>query len=100
MNNRLQFRHHNEIFVDRESAIEYIKSEIRNAQEGLASKDERFGYSLFAEPTVLLYKNEEDETNPHLIIAIGSVTNNGTQYNDNRFCFIDIKKKKKEMSLH
>ena len=98
MNNRLQFRHHNEIFVDRESAIEYIKSEIRNAQEGLASKDERFGYSLFAEPTVLLYKNEEDETNPHLIIAIGSVTNNGTQYNDNRFCFIDIDKTEKEIA--
>ena len=98
MNNRLQFRHHNEIFVDRESAIEYIKSEIRNAQEGLASKNERFGYSLFAEPTVLLYKNEEDETNPHLIIAIGSVTNNGTQYNDNRFCFIDIDKTEKEIA--
>ena len=57
MNNRLQFRHHNEVFDTREDAIDYIKSQIRFAEGGLAFDDKTFGYSLFAEPTVLLYKN-------------------------------------------
>ena len=44
-----------------------------------------------------MYKNvtEADptgENDPHLIFAIGSATNEGTQYNDNRFCIIDIDK--------
>lgn len=95
--NRLQFRHHSEIFDTREAAVEYIQSQIRFAEEGLAKDDPSYGYSLFGEPTVLLYKNEEDESDPHLIIAIGSVTNNGTQYLDNRFCIIDINKTESEI---
>ena len=98
MNNRLQFRHHNEVFATREAAIEYIQSQIRFATEGLAADDNRLGYSLLAEPTVLLYKNEEDETNPHVIITIGSVTNEGTQYSENKFCIIDIDKTEQEIA--
>lgn len=104
MNNRLQFRHHETIFDTRDAAIEYIKSQIRFTDEGLASVDPSYGYSLYSEPTVLRYKNEEDETDPHLILVIGSVTNKDgvetghAQYSDNRFCFIDIDKTEKEIA--
>lgn len=98
MNNRLQFRHHNEVFDTREAAIEYIQSQIRFAEEGLAKDEKSYGFSLLAEPTVLLYKKEEDETDPHLILVIGSQTNDGTQYSDNRFCIIDIDKTEQEIA--
>ena len=97
MNSRLQFRFHNDVFVSRDSAIEYIKSQIRYATEGLAASNKRLGFSLYGEPTVLRYKNEEDETDPHLMFVIGSVTNEGDQYEDNRFCIIDIDKTEKEI---
>ncbi len=92
MNNRLQFRHCNTLFETRQEAIEYIQAQIRFATEGLALKDKSQGFSLYGEPTVLKYKNEDDATNPHIIIAVGAVTNEGTQYNDNRFCIIDVDK--------
>lgn len=97
MNNRLQFRHHREIFDTREAAIEYIYSQIRFADNGLAKDERSYGFSLLAEPSILLYKNEDDETDPHLLIAIGSATNEGTQYSDNRFCIIDIDKTESEI---
>ena len=90
MNNRLQFRHHEGIFDTRLEAIEYIKSQIKLANTGLAFDDKSYGFSLFAEPTILRYKNEEDESNPHIILAIGAATNNTGQYAENRFCIIDI----------
>jgi len=100
--NRLQLRHHTPVFETREDAIEYIYSQIRFADEGLAFEDKSYGFSLLGEPTVLLYKNvtEADptgENDPHLIFVIGSATNDGTQYNDNRFCIIDIDKTEKEI---
>ena len=103
MNNRLQFRHHNEVFDTRDAAIEYIKSQIRFTEEGLAAEDPSYGFSLLAEPTVLLYKKEEDETDPHLMLVIGSQTNPGVetgsgQYTDNRFCIIDIDKTEQEIA--
>lgn len=104
MENRLQFRHHgigsgytDGVFATRDEAINYIKNDIRWTDEGLAAVDSTQGLSLFAEPTVLRYKNEEDETNPHLILAIGAVSNNSGQYQDNRFCIIDIDKTEKEI---
>ena len=102
-NNRLQFRYHEQIFNKREDAVEYIYSRIRFAESGLASEDPSYGYSLLAEPTVLLYKNvtesdPEGENDPHLIIALGSVTNEGSQYSDNRFCIIDIDKTEQEIT--
>lgn len=105
MTNRLQFRFHDEIFNTREEAIEYIYSQIRFAESGLASEDQKYGFSLLAEPTILRYKNELDDTepsgsvpSPHVILAIGSNTNPGTQYNDNRFCIIDIDKTEAEIA--
>ena len=100
MKDRLQFRHHDAIFDTREQAIEYIKTDIRNSEVGLANTDRSQTFSLYAEPTVLRYKNVDDETNPHIILAVGAVSNQneGAQYNDNRFCFIDIDNTEKEIS--
>ena len=105
--NRLQLRHHGNgsgytvadgVFETRQDAIEYIYSQIRFADSGLAYEDKKYGYSLFAEPTILRYKNIEDETNPHVILAIGSYTNDGGfGYSDNRFCIIDIDNTEKEI---
>lgn len=62
----------------KEDALGYIQSSI-NDLEGK--------FSLFAEPTVICYGNEED---PHLILAIGAVTNNTGQFAENRYTIIDI----------
>ena len=98
MENRLQFRHHTPIFETRQEAIDYIYTQIRYTDTGLATTDRSYGFSLLAEPTILRYKNEEDESNPHVIIAIGAETNDGTVgYGDNRFCIIDIDKTEKEI---
>ena len=35
MNNRLQFRHHNSIFSDKETAIDYIKQAISYEEQGM-----------------------------------------------------------------
>ena len=76
--NRLQFRHHNEIFETREDAIEYIYDKIKEEGEGIASgQNSVYSYSLFAEPTILRYKNDEEETGceykkgPHIMLVIG-----------------------------
>ena len=100
MKDRLQFRHHDAIFDTREEAIEYMLHDIRNSEVGLANTDRSQTFSLYAEPTVLRYKNVDDETNPHIILAVGAVSNQneGAQYNDNRFCFIDIDNTEKEIS--
>lgn len=100
MKDRLQFRHHDAIFDTREEAIEYMLHDIRNSEVGLANADRSQTFSLYAEPTVLRYKNVDDETNPHIILAVGAVSNQneGAQYNDNRFCFIDIDNTEKEIS--
>ena len=109
--NRLQFRHHNEIFEDRCKAIEYIYDKIKENGEGLASEQNSpYGYSLFAEPTILRYKNEDDEVHdckgdetctfkkgPHLMLVIGSETNDTIYHDRNRFCVIDIDKTEEEI---
>ena len=61
MENRLQFRHHTQIFETRQEAIDYIYTQIRYTDTGMAANDRSYGFSLFAEPTILRYKNEEDE---------------------------------------
>ena len=92
MKDRLQFRHHDDIFNTREDAIYYITNDIRRSENGLSNDDVKQCFSLYAEPTVLRYKNADDESNPHIILAIGSKSNQveGAQYADNKFCFIDI----------
>lgn len=100
MKDRLQFRHHDAIFDTREEAIAYMLHDIRNSEVGLANTDRSQTFSLYAEPTVLRYKNVDDETNPHIILAVGAVSNQneGAQYNDNRFCFIDIDNTENEIA--
>lgn len=99
MKDRLQFRHHNQIFSTREDAINYILNDIRYSESGLSAEDKKQHFSLYAEPTVLRYKNDDDASNPHIILAIGSQDNqtDGAQYSDNRYCFIDIDKTEKEI---
>ena len=99
MKDRLQFRHHDTIFNTREDAINYIKNDIRYSENGLSKDDAKQLFSLYAEPTVLRYKNADDESNPHIILAIGSKSNQveGAQYSDNKFCFIDIDKTEDEI---
>ena len=107
MDNRLQFRQHgigsgyttvDGVFETREDAIDYIKFNIRQDGECLVLDDESHAFSLFGEPTVLRYKNSEDETNPHVIIAIGSRTNTTRRMQDNRFCIIDIDNTEQEIA--
>ena len=99
MKDRLQFRHHDAIFNTREDAINYITNDIRYSENGLSNDDVKQHFSLYAEPTVLRYKNADDESNPHIILAIGSKSNQveGAQYSDNKFCFIDIDKTEDEI---
>ena len=99
MKDRLQFRHHDTIFNTREEAIYYITNDIRFSENGLANDDVKQRFSLYGEPTVLRYKNADDESNPHIILAIGSKSNQveGAQYEDNKFCFIDIDKTEDEI---
>lgn len=99
MKDRLQFRHHDAIFNTREDAINYITNDIRYSENGLSKDDIKQHFSLYAEPTVLRYKNADDESNPHIILAIGAKSNQveGAQYSDNKFCFIDIDKTEDEI---
>lgn len=99
MKDRLQFRHHDAIFNTREDAINYITNDIRYSEVGLSKDDLAQHFSLYGEPTVLRYKNADDESNPHIILAIGSKSNQveGAQYQDNKFCFIDIDKTEDEI---
>lgn len=116
--NRLQFRHHGNgnyvsgstsgetyyystdgVFNDRDEAINYLSgiTNVKYAAKGLGDKDAAQKFSLFAEPTILRYKNTEDENDPHVILAIGSVTNNMDTLLYNHFCVIDIDKTESEI---
>lgn len=63
--NRLQFRHRDEIFSNRSEAIDYF-NKIANVEEKVS---DRFGESLYAEPLVAKYF--DDENNQQVIFAIG-----------------------------
>ena len=104
-NNRLQFRHCNKIFDTREDAIEYIKVGIKfdPTPTGIAFQDTSHRYSLYGEPTVLRYKNVTSwdptgEKKPHLILVIGSKTNECGVDCKNKFCIIDIDKTEEEIA--
>lgn len=99
MKDRLQFRQHEEIFATRGEAINYIYSEIALSRGEMQSKDYKNAFSLFGEPTILAYKNEEDESNPHVILAIGARTNNTTMPQENRYCIVDIDNTEKEIAV-
>lgn len=98
MKDRLQFRHHEEIFETRGEAINYIYSEIALSRGEMQNKDYKNAFSLLAEPTILRYKNVDDETNPHIMLAIGSNSNNTTYPHENRYCIIDIDNTESEIA--
>ena len=62
---RLQFRHHNEIFNTREKALQYF-ADIVNTEK---KASDEFGESLYAEPMVAKYLDENN--NEQIILAIG-----------------------------
>ena len=96
-NNRLQFRHHNEVFTGstieeaRLKAVIYVKTDMWYNQ------DSDYGHSLYSEPTVVRYSVEGDEANPHVIFVIGADTNETNRPENNRFCIIDIDKTEQEI---
>ena len=97
--NRLQFRHNDTVF---ESNIEAIKAfvEWNSTTQTDANVD---SLSLLGEPTVLRYKNEHNENDPHIILAIGSNTNEITgPYAErlNGYCFIDVHDIRKKIHDH
>ena len=83
MRDRLQFVHHDEVFANRESAIQYVKDLQMNSRP-----------SLFAEPIVLKYESGDAAKGPNVILAIGShgIGEYTEEYKrtDNRTFFIDI----------
>lgn len=99
-NNRLQFRHHSEVFTGetleeaRLKAMDYVKTEMWYNPD---YQDNNYGHSLFSEPTVIRYSLEGDEGNPHIIFAIGASTNETNRPENNKFCIIDIDKTEQEI---
>lgn len=82
MNDRLQFRHHSEVFATNEAAIDYI---IHNTT------------SLYAEPLVVGYG---DPLNPNVILVIGAATNETSSMSQkyNTYTIIDIAKTEQEIA--
>ena len=65
---RLQLRHHDELFATRETALAFF-SDILNPNHVNSGK---FGTSLYAEPMVAKYKDNEGKT--QILFAIGTDT--------------------------
>ena len=106
--NRLQFRHHSEIFNTREDALKYIcKTLPTEGGDGLAEQGSPYTRSLFAEPTILRYKNNEEENScetcnkgPHIMLVIGADTNDSPlSIEKNKYCIIDIDKTEEEINI-
>ena len=76
---RLQFRHYDEAFNSRQDAEQYIK-DVVNESQSVANVDlaNAFGPSLFAEPIVVKYKDENEEE--HVILAIGKQNEGNVPY--------------------
>ena len=77
MNNifgRLKFVHHEEVFNTREDAYAYVL--------GL---DKVTRPSVVGEPMVLLYKSEDNEQGPNVVLAIGSVGDGTASMNNRTF---------------
>lgn len=99
--NKLQFKHHNEIFTGetldeaRGKVLTYFREQWYITE---AFNDPNSNYrSMYAEPTVFRYAAAGDEANPHIILLIGAKTNNNSDQTDNRFCIIDIDKTEQEI---
>lgn len=77
--NRLQFVHCDRFFATREEAMQYVNGDLIYINRP----------ALYAEPMVLKYG--EDESNPNILLAIGSVGDGVTQSTNNKVFFIDVK---------
>ena len=66
MEKRLQFRHHIELFENRTEAIQYLTNIVDTSHTASTV----FGTTLYAEPMVAKYKNEQGDI--QVILAIGS----------------------------
>lgn len=68
VSNRLQFRHHPEVFTSRDEALSYLSGLVDNSLGNAP-----IGESKMGEPLVVLYRNGDDDNVAHLILAIGKV---------------------------
>ena len=68
VSNRLQFRHHPEVFSSRDEALSYLSGLVDNSLGNAP-----IGESKMGEPLVVLYRNGDDDNVAHLILAIGKV---------------------------
>ena len=68
VSNRLQFRHHPEVFSSRDEALSYLSGLVDNSLGNAP-----IGESKMGEPIVVLYRNGDDDNVAHLILAIGKV---------------------------
>ena len=75
--NRLQFVHCDQLFANRDEAIQYVESKVIHINRP----------ALYAEPMVLKYGNEEE---PNILLAIGSVGDGVTPAMENRVFYIDF----------
>jgi hypothetical protein len=66
MEKRLQFRHHIELFENRTEAIQYLTNIVDTSHTASTV----FGTTLYAEPMVAKYKNEQGDI--QVLLAIGS----------------------------
>ena len=78
MKNRLQFRHNDTLFTNSEQAKAYIESQMKGASGKIA---------LYGEPIVAKYG--DDENNPNIIVAIGSVGDGNATGENNNYFIID-----------
>lgn len=76
VSNRLQFRHHLEIFTSRDEALSYLAGLVDNSLGNAP-----IGESKMGEPLVVAYKNGDEDKVSHLILAIGkSEGGTGVEY--------------------
>ena len=68
VSNRLQFRHHPEVFTSRDEALSYLSGLVDNSLGNAP-----IGESKMGEPIVVLYRNGDDDNVAHLILAIGKM---------------------------
>lgn len=68
VSNRLQFRHHPEVFTSRDEALSYLSGLVDNSLGNAP-----IGESKMGEPIVVLYRNGDDDNVAHLILAIGKI---------------------------
>ena len=85
---RLQFRHHIDLFSNRDEALDFLK----NITDISHTASTIFGASLYAEPMVAKYKDESG--NIQILVAISMGLLAATGLNDKDKQLLNILKKK------